>query len=38
MEQYSKNLKEKLKEKQEKISNLRKQREYEQQKECTFQP
>jgi len=32
------NLKQKLKEKQEKIAKVRKEREYEQQKDCTFKP
>eukprot|EP00347_Sterkiella_histriomuscorum_P013421 403364769 len=38
LEQFSMNLKQKLKEKQEKIAKVRKEREYEQQKDCTFKP
>ncbi|CDW79342.1 UNKNOWN [Stylonychia lemnae] len=38
LEQFSMNLKQKLKEKQEKIAKVRKEREYEVQKDCTFKP
>lgn len=38
LEQFSMNLKQKLKEKQEKIAKVRKEREYDQQKDCTFKP